>query len=177
MQRTAHEFLAEVIKQDDIVVDATMGNGHDTVFLAGLSNNVFAFDVQDKAISATQERLDKSGLKATLIKDGHQNVDKYISAQVIKAAIFNLGYLPNSDKLVITKPDTTIMALEKVTKLLAVGGRIAVTVYPGHEGGKDEGTAVMNFTKNLCAKKWRVSVQHAEYKTTSSPYLVLIKRL
>ncbi len=28
----AHQFLAEVITKEDVVVDATMGNGHDTAF-------------------------------------------------------------------------------------------------------------------------------------------------
>jgi len=153
-----------------------MGNGHDTVFLASVCKNVFAFDVQEAAVQATQARLQANGLAANLIKDGHQNVDKYVTAPV-KAAIFNLGYLPGSDKRVITKPDTTVIALEKISKLLVVGGRIAITVYPGHDGGKAESDAVMNLTKTLCAKKWRVEIKNAEYKTESAPYVVLIELL
>ena len=41
-------FLTEVVTQDDIVVDATMGNGHDTLFLAKLAKQVYAFDIQEK---------------------------------------------------------------------------------------------------------------------------------
>jgi len=173
----AHKFLAEVITKDDIVVDATMGNGYDTAFLARLCKNVFAFDVQEEAVEATQERLDKSGLQATLIRDGHQNIDKYISAHVIKAAIFNLGYLPGSDKKVITQADTTVEALGKICGLLVHGGRIAVTVYPGHAGGKAESDAVLGFVKTLPAKKWRVEIKESEWKTDESPYVVLIELL
>ena len=36
----AHDFLTQVIIKDDIVVDATMGNGHDTLFLAKLAKQV-----------------------------------------------------------------------------------------------------------------------------------------
>jgi len=151
-----------------------MGNGHDTVFLASVCKNVFAFDVQEAAVEATRERLKASGLTATLIKDGHQNVDKYVTKPV-KAAIFNLGYLPGSDKCVITKPDTTVVALEKICGLLVQGGRIAVTVYPGHDGGKAESDAVMGFVRNLDAEKWRVEVEKA--RTDRAPYIVFIKRL
>ena len=45
----AHAFLSEVITKEDIVVDATMGNGHDTLFLAQLAKKVYAFDIQEQA--------------------------------------------------------------------------------------------------------------------------------
>jgi len=167
----AHLFLKEVIIPNDVVIDATMGNGHDTVFLASICNNVFAFDVQDAAIEKTRERL--GDLKATLIKDGHENVDKYVQSP-IKGAIFNLGYLPHSDKQVITKPNTTIMALEKICGLLVKGGRIAITVYTGHDGGRAESDAVMGFVKTL-GDGWRVDVGQA--RTEKAPYIVCINKL
>ncbi len=40
----AHAFLEEVVTDEDIVVDATMGNGHDTLFLARLAKKVYAFE-------------------------------------------------------------------------------------------------------------------------------------
>ena len=54
----AHQFLAEVITKEDVVVDATMGNGHDTAFLAQLAGQVYAFDIQEQALVNTQERLE-----------------------------------------------------------------------------------------------------------------------
>ena len=86
----AHQFLAEVITKEDVVVDATMGNGHDTAFLAKLAGQVYAFDIQEQALVNTQERLEKLGLQhVQLILDGHQHVDQYV--ETLKAAIFNLG--------------------------------------------------------------------------------------
>ena len=86
----AHQFLAEVITKEDVVVDATMGNGHDTAFLAQLAGRVYAFDIQEQALVNTQERLEKLGLQnVQLILDGHQHVDYYVTN--LKAAIFNLG--------------------------------------------------------------------------------------
>ena len=92
----AHQFLAEVITKEDVVVDATMGNGHDTAFLAQRAGQVYAFDIQEQALVNTQERLKKLGLQhVRLILDGHQHVDQYV--ETLKAAIFNLGYLPSAD--------------------------------------------------------------------------------
>jgi len=173
VKQLAHTLLSEVIKPDDVVIDASMGNGHDTVFFAGVCKNVFAFDVQDAAIEATRERLNANGLTATLIKDGHENIDKYVKKPV-KAAIFNLGYLPGSDKQVITKPDTTVQALVKISKLLVCGGRIVVTVYPGHEGGKMESDAVMAFVEGLDRLRWKVDIKQAEVKRDWAPYVICI---
>ena len=100
----SHDFLAEVLDDGAVAVDATMGNGNDTAFLAQHAKKVYAFDVQEQALKSTQERLEKQAISnAQLILDGHQNLDKYVS-EPIRAAIFNLGYLPSADKTVITKP-------------------------------------------------------------------------
>ena len=119
----AHDFLAEVVTQDDTVVDATMGNGHDTLFLAKIAKQVYAFDIQEQALEKTQERLDQAGMtNAQLILQGHETLDQFVTEA--KAGIFNLGYLPSADKSVITRPQTTIEALEKLCGLLVKGGRI-----------------------------------------------------
>lgn len=167
----AHEFLKAVVKKDDIVVDATMGNGNDTGFLASLGAKVFAFDIQKTALENTNKRLEKTNLSATLVPDGHQNVDKYIKS-TIKAAIFNLGYLPKSDMSIVTKAKTTVMALEKLLKMLEKKGRIAIVVYTGHDGGQDEATKVVNFVKNL-GDDYIVSVQE---QRDNVPFLVAIEK-
>ncbi|WP_240724966.1 class I SAM-dependent methyltransferase, partial [Onishia niordana] len=89
----AHQMLSKTIKSGDVVVDATMGNGWDTAFLAGLTDKVYAFDVQKEALVSTQALLQEKKLEAKLILDGHESIDKYVKDSV-KAAIFNLGYLP-----------------------------------------------------------------------------------
>ena len=106
----AHAFLSEVITKEDIVVDATMGNGYDTLFLAQLAKKVYAFDIQEQAIKQTAKRLAEAKVdNVELLLTGHENVGQYIKST--KAAIFNLGYLPSADKSVITQPHTTIQAL------------------------------------------------------------------
>ena len=86
----AHAFLAEVVTKEDTVVDATMGNGHDTLFLAKLAKRVYAFDIQEQAVEKTRQRLAEADLdNAQLILAGHESLDQYIDH--FKAAIFNLG--------------------------------------------------------------------------------------
>ena len=137
----AHDFLAEVITKEDVVVDTTMGNGHDTLFLAKLAKQVFAFDIQEQALEKTQERLDQAGMtNAQLILQGHETLDQFVTEA--KAGIFNLGYLPSADKSVITQPQTTIEALEKLCHLLVKGGTDCDHDLYGHEGGDTERDAV-----------------------------------
>ena len=172
----AHDFLAEVVTKEDIVVDATMGNGHDTLFLAKLAKQVFAFDIQEQALEKTQERLHQAGLKnASLILQGHETVDQYVSE--VKAAIFNLGYLPSADKSVITQPQTTLEALEKLCQLLAKGGRIAIMIYYGHEGGDVERDAVLDFVSQLPQQEYTATIYRTLNQINNPPFLVMIEKL
>ena len=172
----AHEFLAQVVTKEDTVVDATMGNGHDTLFLAKLSKQVYAFDIQKEAVAKTQARLEEAGLtNAQLILEGHERVDQYVDE--IKAAIFNLGYLPAADKSIITQPSTTLEALEKLLARLVLGGRIAIMVYYGHEGGQAEKEAVLDFVKKLPQKEFTVVIYQTINQVNCPPFLLMIEKL
>ena len=94
--------------------------------------------MQEQALEKTTQRLSDLGIEnAELILDGHENLDHYVT-EPIRAAIFNLGYLPSADKSVITKPHTTLEAIEKILDRLEVGGRLAIMIYYGHDGGDME---------------------------------------
>jgi len=199
----AHSLLAEVIKPDDIVIDATMGNGHDTVFLARLCWNVIAFDVQERAIAATRARLEGEGLadRVKLVHDGHENVGTYLNETLnandsvshriceegvarrgnpesrIKAAIFNLGYLPGSDKRVTTRGKTTIIALRKIAKKLEIGGRITIMVYPGHDAGAEEAVVVREWASSLSQSEWQVVKYEHMNQANRPPFLICVERV
>lgn len=170
-----HLFLSEVITDDDVVVDATMGQGYDTIFLAKLSHRVLAFDVQAAALDMTRQRLREHKLTAELILDGHEALDQYID-QPVKAAIFNLGYLPQSDKTVITHAKTTIIAIKKLLDLLVRGGRIALMIYYGHDGGAEEKDAVLSFVTDLPQKEFHVMRYGAINQAHQPPFALLIER-
>lgn len=158
----SHTLLKEVLQPGDIAVDATMGNGHDTCFLAelvGRTGHVYAFDLQDQALENTATRLAVAGLtnRVALIHGGHETLSQYIpETQPIKAAIFNLGYLPQSDKSVITLPATTRQALDALLLRLAPRGRIVLVCYYGHAGGPEELASVRAYCEALPQEQYNV---------------------
>jgi len=172
----AHDFLAQVITKEDIVVDATMGNGHDTLFLAKLAKQVYAFDIQEQALEKTNQRLQEAGLtNAELILQGHETVDQFV--REVKAAIFNLGYLPSADKSIITQPQTTLEALDKLCHMLIKGGRIAIMIYYGHEGGDIERDAVMDYVSQLPQQEYTAAIYRTLNQINNPPFLVMIEKL
>ena len=172
----AHDFLAQVITREDIVVDATMGNGYDTLFLARLAKQVYAFDIQEQALEKTSQRLQEAGLSnAELILQGHETVDQFVTE--VKAAIFNLGYLPSADKSIITQPQTTLEALEKLCQVLVKGGRIAIMIYYGHEGGDIERDAVLDFVSQLPQQEYTATIYRTLNQINNPPFLVMIEKL
>lgn len=172
----AHDFLAQVITPEDIVVDATMGNGHDSLFLAKLAKQVYAFDIQEQALEKTSQRIQEAGLtNVDLILQGHETVDQFVTE--VKAAIFNLGYLPSADKSIITQPQTTLEALEKLCQMLVKGGRIAIMIYYGHEGGDIERDAVLDFVSQLPQQEYTATIYRTLNQINNPPFLVMIEKL
>lgn len=172
----SHDFLAEVIDKESTVVDATMGNGHDTAFLAQKAGKVYAFDIQKQALDKTSQLLESQGLtNAELILDGHETLDKYVK-EPITAAIFNLGYLPSADKSLITKPSTTLEALAKILERLVVGGRVSLMVYHGHAGGAIE-KEVLAFVENLSQEDFATMLYQPLNQVNTPPFLIMIEKL
>lgn len=177
----AQTLLTMSVGAGDIAVDATAGNGHDTLFLANLVGDdgyVYAFDVQKTAVDATLNRLLDNALehRALVLRDGHENVAKYITKPV-SAAIFNLGYLPGSDHSIVTKPNTTVQAIEDLLKLLKVGGMIVLIVYHGHEGGKEERDEVIRFVSALPQKYVHVLRYEFINQKNDPPFIIALEKV
>ncbi|MCH7225811.1 class I SAM-dependent methyltransferase [Haloferula sp. A504] len=142
----AHEIVSGVVKEGETGVDATAGNGHDSLFLAGLvgeSGRVVAFDVQEAAIESTRRRLEDAGVAGCidLWCESHIRMAERVEPGV-GAVMFNLGYLPGGDHARITRTDETLRALEVAVGLLRTSGILTVVCYPGHPGGDEEAAAV-----------------------------------
>lgn len=171
----AHNKLKEIITQDDYVIDGTCGNGYDTLFLARLARKVYAFDVQDLAIENTGERIKRNKLyNVKLIKDSHSNLDQYVEENV-KAAMFNLGFLPGSDKRVVTKSDSTIEAIKKTQDKLVPGGMIVLTVYTGKFGGEEESNELLQYVRGLDHEHYNV-IKYSYYNKSKAPYIIIIEK-
>jgi SAM-dependent methyltransferase len=177
----SHDYIRLFVKEGDTVVDATCGNGNDTAFLAGLvgeKGKVFGFDIQDRALYNTKKRINELGLmeRVELIKDGHENMDKYINTPV-KAVMFNLGYLPGGDHKIGTKPQTTIQAIEKAMNLLVKGGVIVVVIYYGGDSGFEEKERVLEFLTGIDQKEYIVMKNEFINQANCPPILICIEKL
>ncbi len=161
---SAHHALESILAPGDAVIDATAGNGHDTLFLAkqvGPSGRVYAFDVQQQALSTVRQRLEQAQMLpwVQLIQEGHENMTRHVRRDdkgQIKAVMFNLGYLPGSDKRITTTADNSLTALSHAVKLLAPGGIISVLAYRGHSGGQEETDAVAAFLRQQSGFKLKI---------------------
>lgn len=174
LTRLAHETLKNRILPGDLAVDATAGNGHDTLFLAqavGRQGQVYALDVQEAALRATEQRLEAAGLleRATLIQGGHEHWARLLPPNLrgrIAVVMFNLGYLPGSDKSLSTQADTTVQALVEAAEWLRPGGLLSVLVYLGHAQGPREASAVAGWLTELESRGhgWRVATHEVPGK-------------
>lgn len=173
-------LIQQVVTLDDIVVDATAGNGNDTQFLAeqvGENGHVYAFDIQQAALDATEKRLGLLNGHVSLILDSHANIDTYVDTP-IAGAMFNLGYLPYSDDLsVITKAESTTTAVHKLLGLLKKGGLITISVYDGHEGGPEERDALLNYVQQLHQADVHVIKYELLNLRHNPPFLIAIEKL
>lgn len=180
----ARTLLRQAVQEGDTVVDATLGNGHDTLFLAelvGENGRVFGFDIQSAAIEATTTRLASAGLmeQVTLFEAGHERVGELIPRHLhgsITGAIFNLGYLPGGNKEIVTRPDTTIDSVRQLIGMLAVEGMIILVVYHGHEQGAVERDELLSFVESLDQQEVHVLRYQFVNQQNQAPFIIAIEK-
>lgn len=149
----AQEINTQALQEGGAAIDATMGNGHDTLWLCqlvGEQGHVYAFDVQPEALESTRTRLEQAGVadRATLYLDGHQNMAQH-GIEPVDAILFNLGWLPGIEHAVTTRTETTLQAVNAALDLIKPGGVMTICVYPGHEEGKRELAALLEWAQQL----------------------------
>lgn len=188
----SHSLLLEVLQPGDLAVDLTAGKGRDTLMLADSvspGGRVVAFDLQAGALVQTAARLRAAGHSTVfwpeaesvpdapgcyLVQGCHSSLQKFVGPKV-QAVIANLGYLPGGDPGQVTCPLSTVAALRQSLLLLNEGGRLAVTVYPGHPGGAEEGSAVLELLRSLSSDAWQV-LQMVVANHNAAPYLLVAEK-
>lgn len=158
-----HKQLERFIRPGDFIIDATAGNGRDTVFLCGLTGTegrVLAFDIQRQAVENTRKRLEESGWAQTgeVILDSHANMARYAQPGSVDCIVFNLGWLPGGDHTIFTHADSTIAAIEAGLTLLRDGGLMCVSIYYGGASGYAERDALLEYVKTIDPMKYTVLV-------------------
>lgn len=177
----AAEMLSRVLRPGDTAVDATMGNGHDTLFLCeavGPRGHVFAFDIQPAAVANTEKLLLENGMlgRADLFCAGHQELDRYVKDPV-RTVVFNLGWLPGGDHSVTTRWETTRVAVLKALDLLAAGGMLVLCAYPGHEEGSREREELVSLFSSLSNQTFNVLHQRFLNASPGSAECFAVQRL
>ncbi|MCB1112242.1 MAG: class I SAM-dependent methyltransferase [Chlamydiales bacterium] len=178
----AHTYWEKALCENDIAIDATCGNGYDTLFLAKLlkEGTLYGLDIQLTAIEATrshlQEQLGSEVFhRVKLIHGCHSVFSKEIDNESVQLIVYNLGYLPGGDKSKTTKQDSTLISLNQAMTLLKPGGLISITCYPGHPEGKREEEGILNFASSLNPRCWSCC-HHRWCNRKASPSLLLIQR-
>jgi 16S rRNA C1402 N4-methylase RsmH len=180
----ARSLLRTFCKSGDIAIDATCGNGHDTLLLStlvGSTGHVYAFDIQDQAIQNAKDRLTSSEADSnvTFFHQSHDRMMEVLPASIkgkVAGAVFNLGYLPGSDKTITTKGDSTIQAIEQLMELLRPGGIIVLVIYHGHEEGKLEKELLMSYVSTIRQRTAHVLKYEFMNQQNDPPFIVAIEK-
>ena len=180
----AHNLIRDVLHPGALVIDATVGNGHDTLFLAeqiGPSGWIYGFDIQQAAIDSTREKFQQAHIpeSLTLIHASHADMDEKIPRQhcgKISVIMFNLGYLPGGNKRIITQTDSTLLALNSASRLLKTEGLITILAYPGHVDGDQETEQVKNWCEQLNPDQFNVRTIYGTEQKESAPRLFVVSK-
>ncbi len=173
-------FIDKVVKTGFVCVDATTGNGNDTLFLSelvGENGFVYGFDVQEVAVLNTIEKLESEGNynNFKIITDGHENIKKYVKDNV-DFIVFNLGYLPRADKNIKTNIKTTLPAIKEAMDVLKQFGILWIVLYPGHEDGMHESNALEEFFEGINQKEFSVMKMQFINQVNNPPYVLALEK-
>lgn len=175
-----HLLLQRFVSPGDHTIDATCGNGKDTLVLAqlvGTSGHVTAFDIQSEALQRTAQRLREADLSAqtSLLCCGHELMEQHV-APPVSAVVFNLGWLPGADRTIVTRPETTLQALNSACRLLKSGGIVLITCYPGHSGGDQETEEILSWSAALAPARYHVWRMSQPNTSADAPFCLLIQK-
>ena len=180
-----HNLLKNKLLPGDIAIDATLGNGYDSLFLVeqvSPSGLVFGFDIQETAIESSRNKIQQTCHPECLMFIHGSHADMAVKIPLkyhgnISAIMFNLGYLPGGDKSVITNTNSTLIALKKARQLLAIDGIITVMAYPGHSGGDLEAKQIKDWCNQLDKIQFKVDIIFSSVDNKTAPILFVIQKL
>lgn len=181
----AHTFWKQLVHIGDTVIDATCGNGYDTLKLCELAlaqdkGRIYSFDIQEQAINSTQlylaSHLSLDLQKRVILRQGcHSAFSADILSESVKLIVYNLGYLPGGNKNKTTERFTTLQSVHHAQTLLQPGGMISITCYPGHLEGEKEQKDLLVYASTLSPKEWSCC-HHQWNNRLHSPTLLLIQK-
>lgn len=177
----AAELIEDALAPGGRAVDATLGNGHDALWLCGLvgeTGRVYGFDVQPEAIERTRARLAEAGVeaRAELILDGHEHMGAHIAPESVDAVMFNLGWLPGAPHGVTTRVETTLQAVNAALGLLREEALLTICIYPGHAEGAREREALLAWARGLDERAYDTMLRCYLNQSGDPPLLIAVKK-
>ncbi len=169
----SHLLLRDVIKPHHVIIDATVGHGYDTLYIASLADKVIGFDIQKLAIDSTMEKIIHMHLdNVELILDSHRNYQQYVSSY--DGVVFNLGYLPHGDKKIHTQSEETVHTIKSMLDNLNSLGFMLIVVYPGHDEGYQESLMIDSLISSLDRHQFHTLKLTLPYQPNNPPYILHI---
>lgn len=177
-----HHFIKNHVKEGDFCIDATAGNGNDTLLLCqlvGETGKVIAFDIQEEALINTKKRLSGAEMseRAQILLESHVNMGQYAEENSVSCIVFNFGYLPGGNHDLATRKETSILAIHEGLRLLKKGGMMSLCIYSGGDSGFEERDAILKELKELNNKKYLVIVSEYYNRPNNPPMPVMILKL
>ncbi|MCH1429841.1 MAG: rRNA methyltransferase [Chlamydiales bacterium] len=157
----AHQIWKGLLVEGDSVVDATCGQGHDSVFIASLIQNwqgsrLHCIDLQQEAIMLSKQNIASQCGSDILSKLSFQH-SCHSSFEIDfnpRLVIYNLGYLPGGDKSITTLKETTLISIKKALELIPSQGVLSVMCYNGHPEGREEQEILEELFKGLAPNEF-----------------------
>lgn len=179
--RLSHQVVKSQIQEGSLCIDATAGNGGDTVFLAkliGPSGKLHAFDIQEQAVNSTLKRLQEENLanRCKVHLMGHEHMREFAESASVDCIMFNFGWLPGGDHHVGTRAETSIEALKQALNLIKPGGIISLCLYYGGLSGFEERDALLAFFQEIDSGEYTVLLHDFLNRSGCPPLFVLIER-
>lgn len=166
-----------------LAIDATCGNGFDSLFLAQRAKRLLCFDIQTTAIEITRKCLATKSFSCVvdLFQRSHSELVTTLKEKKLTHGIdivmFNLGFLPQSNNLdITTKEATTVAAIKQSIQYLSNQGIITILCYRGDKNDPNEFIAIHNLIKSLSKTEWLCQQFDSAKATQTTPVLLLIKR-
>lgn len=177
--KLAHQCMRAVVGPSDTVVDATCGNGHDTLFLARLvpEGRVLAFDTSEEAVHNTSKLLAENGVRdrVEVYQRDHREIKEVVN-EPVKGIMFNLGYLPGGPRDTATVAEVSREAIRSALPLLKTGGLLTIVAYPGYDEGAREYRVVQEMLVSLDQREYEVLEMRFLNQINFPPVLIAVYR-
>lgn len=169
----AHDIIDKYVKNNNIAIDCTLGNGHDSDFLCERFVKVYSFDIQESAIQNYSKNKRDNNI---IIYDSHENILKYVKEESVDCIVYNLGFLPGGDKNITTLAESTLNSIKNTLDILNKNGLILICSYLGHREGMREKEILLPFLKELDKSKYGVVAHEFINRSETAPMLFVVER-